>query len=249
MMDRRMTATIAAAVMGMLCLVPLAADDASAEHLTDRISDKYIAMAEFDIPYGEIWAGDNSTLYMLKGSENHELMEAYLKDPRNGPSVDSDDRNILSSHAGEKVCIYEYTNYLSGSITFMGTTLDAKTVLEPYNLENRMTGDPEDVVKINVHSIDYSNGTSTSMYYIAKNGSAWQYSYTDIQISFAIEEDTAYSIKLNNQNYALYATIDYDLTVSKPNGSATAFAAICMVLSAATIALLVFAAIKPRWSR
>ncbi len=248
-MDRRMTATIAAAVMGMLCLMPLAADNASAEHLTDRISDKYIAMAEFDIPDGEIWTDDIDAFYMLKGSENHELMETYLKDPRNGPSIDSDDRNILSSHAGEKVCIYGYSDYLSGSITFMGTTLDAKTVLEPYNLENRMTGDPEDVVKINVHSIDYSNGTSTSVYYIVKNGSTWQYSYTDIQVSFAIEKDTAYTIELNSPNNALYATIDYDLTVSKPNGSATAFAAICMVLSAATIALLVFAAIKPRWSR
>ena len=61
---------------------------------------------------------------------------------------------------------------------------------------------------------------------------------------------TSYVIGLDDNSAPLY--IDVTLTVtgdSEPNGSATMFAAICFVIAALTIALLAYAAMKPKWAK
>ncbi|MDO5852541.1 MAG: hypothetical protein Q4Q62_00445 [Thermoplasmata archaeon] len=58
--------------------------------------------------------------------------------------------------------------------------------------------------------------------------------------------------------YGNFAAIsDVDLTVRRgefmgllgPNGSATAFAAVCFVIAALAIGLIAFASLKPKWSK
>lgn len=245
-MDKRIFATIAVLVMGIVCLAPVVADDVSAEQRTDRISDVYVAKAEFvinTVPSSK----EYHTLYMVDGSDNHKAIEAYLKDPQNASYDLEDDFDELRNHMYEKLWVYEYRDSRVWSISYGSQHADATVMLEPYNLEKIIVGDPKDVIKIRVINFIGNDGTDFYDLYFFKNKDI-SYHYTKSTFSFEVEANSEYKILTRNGN-ALYYTIEYDLNVEKPNGSPNAFAAICIAISALTIALLVAAALKPKWSK
>ena len=245
-MDKRIFAAVAVLAMGLVCLAPVIADDVSAEQRTDRISDVYVVKAEFvidTIPSSK----EYHRLYMVDGSDNHKAIEAYLKDPQNVSYDLKDDFNELRNHMYEKLWVYEYREDRVWDISYGSQHAYTTVVLEPYNLEKKIVGDPKDVIKLKVLSFTGNDGTDFGDFYFFKNEDrSWH--YTKSTFSFEVEAGSEYRILTRNGS-ALYYTIEYDLNVEKPNGSPNAFAAICIAISALTIALLVASALKPKWSK
>lgn len=245
-MDRRIFAAVAVLVMGIVCLAPVISDDASAESRTDRISEAYVVKAEFTID-SVLSSKDYLTLYMVDGSDNHKALEAYLKDPQSASFDLKDDFNDLRNHLNEKVWVYQYRDSKTDYLSYGSKWAEATLVLEPFNLEKRIVGDAHDVAKVKINSFVGNDGTEFGDFYFYKNDDRSWYQ-TETTFSFEIEADTEYRVTTRNGD-ALYYTVEYDLDISKPNGSPNMFAAICIAISALTIALLVASALKPKWSK
>ncbi len=245
-MDNRIVAAIAVLVMGAVCLAPIVSDDVSAENHEERISEMYVAKAEFTI---DVILSTRSSydLYMIEGSANHKAIEAYLKDPQNASYDMKDDFNDLRNHMGEKVWVYEYRPFTIDNIAYGSEWARSTAMLSPYNLEKVIVGNPHDVAKLKVNSLIGNEGREFDDYYFYKNED-YSWNTTGTTMSFEIEADTEYRITTRNGD-SLYYTIEFDLDVSTPNGSPNAFAAICIAISILTISLLVAAALKPKWSK
>ena len=245
-MDRRIFAAVAVLVMGIVCLAPVVSDDSSAESGTCRISESYMVKAEFTIDSIQS-SRDYHTLYMVDGSDNHKAIEAYLKDPQNASFDMKDDFDDLKNHPLETLWVYEYGDSKTSYLSYGSQWAEATLVLKPFNLEKRIVGDAHDVIKMKIKSLVGNDGTKFDDFYFYKNDDRSWY-MTGTTFSFEVEADTEYRATTRNGN-ALYYTVEYDLDISKPNGSPNAFAAICIAISALTIALLVAAALKPKWSK
>ena len=59
----------------------------------------------------------------------------------------------------------------------------------------------------------------------------------------------SYSIRPTWSDDQLYWDLGYDVEVRSPNGSATIFAAVCIIISALTIITMAVAVMKPRWAK
>lgn len=254
-MNGKIAALVAVAVFGLVCLAPAVSDEVSAEKYDIRISTVYIYQADFVITDTDAELYDFYT-YLIDGSEKHAVMEAYLKDPRNAALPTGDDRSLLSAaeNIGKTLHIYRVFSQDSGiSLEYNYEWKDGVLRLSPYNVEDIFKGDVEDVVKLRINSITDSTGKKIegAGTYVYPKGTSQTYNYIMIgtTVKFVVDKDTSFFIKPEWNSTSLCYNIDFDLEIQKPSGSATTFMAVCFVISAITIALLAFGALKPKWSK
>ncbi len=250
-MNGKIAALVAVAVFGLVCLAPMVADDSSAETYERRVSTTYVYQADFEIVNtGDL---DDTYLYMIDGSLNHAAMEAYLKDPRNTAPPTGDDRSQLRNNIGETVHVYKATSWNNELIYYGDDMVSGTLRLEPYNISDLFKGDVEDVVKLKINSVTDNTGKELEdeYLYIYTRGLSESYSiiYVGKTVKYVIGEDSSFFIRPEWSSTTLCYNLDFDLEILKPSGSATAFMAACFVISAITIALLAFGALKPKWSK
>ena len=252
-MNGKIAALVAVAVFGLVCLAPMVADDSSAETYKVRVSSMYIYQADFEIVvgYSEL---NEYCLYMIDGSDNHAAMLEYIKNPQTAAPPADDDSAQLIYHPGETVHVYRPYSWGDGVSVYYGGEVKEMTIcLNPYNVANLFKGDVEDIVKLRINSITDSAGKEIERNgtYIYPRGTSEMYSYVNIGTTtkFVIEKDSSFFIRPEWNGSSLYYNIDMDLEILKPNGSATTFMAVCFVISAITIALLAYGALKPKWSK
>ena len=75
------------------------------------------------------------------------------------------------------------------------------------------------------------------------------YLFIDRAYKFVWSDGDSYSIRPTWSDDQLYWDLEYDVEVRSPNGSATAFAAVCIIISALTIITMAVAILKPRWAK
>ncbi len=250
-MDRKIAAMMAIAVFGLACFVPLATDDVSAETYNVRISNMYVMHAQTQITDTIPDSFEEQYLYFVEDSPNHSKMLAYLSDPQKNAAPSGDDRASLEDNEGKVLHIYRFERNEIQSIYYQ-SWLKVDTVLKPYNISKLFEGDPDDVVTLKVRSMTDNTGKSVEdgycLYTKGENG-GYSFTYLGTQKKIVIEKDSSFLIAPYWADDALCYDLDLELEISKPNGSATTFMAICFIISAITIALLAVAALKPKWSK
>ncbi len=250
-MDRKITALMAIAVFGLACFIPLATDDASAETYNVRVSNMYVMHAQTQITNVIPDSFEEQYLYFIEDSSNYNKMQAYLSNPQKNAAPSGDDRSSLKDNMGKMLHIYRFERNNILSIYYL-SWLDVDTVLKPYNISQLFEGDPDDVITLKVRSMTDNTGKSVSdgfcLYTKGENG-GYSFTYLGTQKKIVIEKDSSFLIAPYWADDALCYDLDLELEISKPNGSATTFMAICFIISAITIALLAVAALKPKWSK
>lgn len=250
-MDGRIAALVAVAMFGLVCLAPAIAEDSSAKTCDVRLSTAYIYTADFEINDATV---DDDNLYMIDGSANHAAMTAYLKDPQNAAPPTGDDRSQLKANVGKTVHVYEVWRWDNDpSVNYGDQWKNGTLCLKPYNVEKFFEGDVEDVVKLRINSVtDYTGKKLNEDHvYVYPKGAdeSYKYVYTGTTVKFVLEKDSSFYIKPQWSDVSLCYNLNLDIEISKPNGSATTFMAVCFVISAVTIALLAYGALKPKWSK
>ncbi|TQS85477.1 MAG: hypothetical protein A3208_02935 [Candidatus Methanoprimaticola hominis] len=251
-MNGRKMVLIAVAIMGLVCFAPLIAEDSSAETVDTRISSMYVFEAKTTIRADAIPAErDYFTYYMIEGGSNWKGMTEYLKDPQNSPGVNGDDFGVLKDNVGKTVHLYGMRNYSDNEYLWFGNySFPCTKVLDPYNIP-RIVADKDDVVRIEVGSATSNEGVERDGVYLYRHGtdSGYDYLFLDRAYRFVWSDGDSYSIRPTWSDDQLYWDLEYDVEVRSPNGSATAFAAVCMIISALTIITMVVAVMKPRWAK
>ena len=113
-MDRRIATIAVIAVMMALCMSPVFADESDADSTT-RVSEAYVykatAIAEAN---PEHISSGNISMIFIDGSENDQMMDAYLADPENmSISVIDDDRDALGLLTEDTpINLYRFQSYL-----------------------------------------------------------------------------------------------------------------------------------------
>lgn len=250
-MNGKIAALVAVAVFGLVCLAPLVSEDSSAETYERRVSTTYVYQADFDIVNtGNL---DDTYLYMIDGSSNHAAIEAYLKDPRNTAPPTGDDRSQLKDNIGGTVHVYKAVSWNNDVIDYGNGWKSGTLRLSPYNVSDLFKGDVEDLVKLRINSVTDSTGKKLEdeSLYIYTRGLSESYNniYVGTTAKYVIEKDSSFFIRPEWSSTTLCYNLEFDLEILKPNGSATTFMAVCFVISAITIALLAFGALKPKWSK
>lgn len=259
-------AAIAMALVVTVCLIPAAADDSDADGTDTHRIGAYLFGGELTVPEDIGYYLEPETLfnddfiYLIEGSENYERMMEYIDDvtdddPSNDRdvSITSDDRAMVTSHPGETmlVCCTDTIEWYR-SVYFADQSTEALLLAEPYG-ELTYTVKQGDTLSIGVDRIDAVFGTPNPhiAYWPSEYGSYYgKPIYAGQTEEIHTVSTTSYVIGLDDSSAPLY--IDVTLTVtgdSEPNGSATMFAAICFVIAALTIALLAYAAMKPKWAK
>lgn len=123
-------------------------------------------------------------------------------------------------------------------------------VLDPYNIP-AIEADEDDVVRIDIESAISNEGMERKGVYLYRHGTDSRYDYLFINraYKFVWSDGDSYSIRPTWSDDQLYWDLEYDVEVRSPNGSATMFAAVCIIISALTIITMAVAVMKPRWAK
>lgn len=250
-MNRKAIAAAAVFAMLVICAAPLAAGDAdAAETREGRVSDMYIWGGSTTIPENPSYY--NSVLFFVEGSENHAKMLAYLEDPTS-VSITEDDKSILYQNVGKTAYVYEALWYSTSSnwVSVFGSTVYLELILEPYNNTNFIATSGS-TVTLEITSITTQSGEDTEID-LVNLGSQYTVDTIDVgsEYSFKVSSTGTYAFEYNGyDNRDLYIDLTYTVEGdSVPSGSATVFAAICFIIAAITVALVVLASMKPKWSK
>lgn len=257
-MDRRIIA-IAAVIAAVICIVPPLGEDASAESRTDRTSMAYLYEGEASaVDVSDLYDLGNNVYYMLDGSANHISMRSYIDDPEHRASVSGDDRSRLGSNIGAVMHVYCLFYMDQGStydlqLTY-GRTVSCAKVLDPYYITiEGETGDAADLTFRSSSSSDSGDYNYSYAYLVTTDSEGEESRYDlekDARHVFEIRDGETYRLMpADSWSDALYIEMTYDIEIRSPSGSATVFAAVCIVLAAVAIGILAYAARKPSWSK
>lgn len=250
-MDRKMLVIALIAVLGITVLVPIVSDDSSAmTEMKGRTSIAYISSAETTVPAN--YTISTNTLYMLHGSENQIAMEEYLRDPQNSAPVEDDDRDlVMKSEQGTPIDIYVISRNNYAESTWLGNnTIQLTPRLAPYVID--VDAEAGDVVKIKIVEAGGNFSDYINVISFVKDGpnpSSSNYSVGGIYTTEMDDDEKLYMTVVWMRDNDIYVDVEYTISVSAPNGSATLFAAACIVISALAIIILVVATMKPKWAK
>ena len=249
MMGTTKTAFVVA-LMCVICLSPLAFDDSDADESL-RMSDNYLYKATVVLEPGEdIWTM-GSYFVTKEGSPNDQLMDRYLQDPTDTSiSLSEDDQWELGyGHITEPTTVnvymsggnYLYNDYFNG----WGHVAKWNRVLEPYN-DDRLTFFVKagDRFELTATLVD-NTGRPTDYVYIYDGVNS---NYFDGH--FEKQYDASSTVRLSLDGSTLYYDVTYTASgYSLPNGSPTMFVAICAGITVVVLGILVYAGLKPKWSK
>lgn len=252
-MNRNTVVATVLAVIVLACLAPVAADEADADTtVTLKISDKYVYAGTFVMPDGEYYM-QYSTMMFIDGSEGHRQMEAYIADPLNNSIPEIDDEVWLRTGDYAGTLVHAYTSQSTDDYPDMNTyagTIKGDIVLEPFGENLEIAVRPGEDIRVSLISSSDESGNEIDLY-ISHNGMTDSLSAGSTFYD-APKSLTTYSIGVGQYIYTNDLIYIYEISYeggSEPNGSATMFAAICFVIAALTIGILVYAAMKPKWAK
>lgn len=260
MNNMRLVSLSVVAIIAMACILPLTFDESDADS-TERISTQYVYRAQFELEFPEGFEVDNPygqdyedwlsswELYFIDGSTNDQAMERYLEDPLEN-SVQSDDRSILENYpAGTPINIYVFFSGDGGQqtrIDYFSQYEYGEKVLEPYGGLSFFVkaGDTFSLEIISIEGIPEDRHPSVRVWY--------DNFYEDIssELEFTHEFTKSGEVNVELNTSSLYTDVVYDVSgESSPNGSATAYIIICALVTIVVLAILVYVARKPGWSK
>lgn len=249
------TASVAVlAIVAIACLVPLTSESSDADTTaTIKISDQYVYYGTFVMPEGEFYFGIGDQFMFLDGSEGYEQMQAYIRDPLNNDAPDTDQTDEINSgkHAGELIHAYSWQN--SDDYPYINTydgLIIGRIVLEPYGENLEITVRPGDTFTLTLLSSTTEDGGERDLYVNTYGNQS------ELSVGSTFTRDvsslTTFSVGLGQYTFYNDLYVEYTFSYdggSVPNGSATVFAAICIIIAALVVAALVVAALKPKWSK
>ena len=246
-MDRRIATIAVIAVMMTLCMSPVFADESDADSTT-RVSEAYVykatAIAEAN---PEHISSGNISMIFIDGSENDQMMDAYLADPENmSISVIDDDRDALGLLTEDTpINLYRFQSYVGyASMSYNNKELDSELVLEPYMDGMTFFVKAGDRFELTATLVD-NTGRPTDYVYIYDGVNS---NYFDGH--FEKQYDTSSTVRLSLDGSTLYYDVTYTASgYSLPNGSPTMFVAICAGITVVVLGILVYAGLKPKWSK
>lgn len=253
-MNKMRATTIAAAIAILsVCLAPMIVEESDAA-TTTRISENYLYHAQFIKKDNGEWYEDwyiDDYLYYIEGSEEDQQMDRYISDPLKYNIPSTDNREELNTRpAGTSVNVYAYNNYYydgyTMTISYNNQNQSAEKIMDPYGgISFFVTAG--DTLEIRINSITPSNGDTIPRAYVVVD---YYYNYIDPEFSHHYAISTEVDVGFENTYRTLYFDVSYDAGgMSSPNGSATLYVVICAVITILVLAILVFASIKPKWSK
>lgn len=253
----RTTTIIAIAVLLALCvapMIPAEESDADSDSGSFRMNDYYLYRATIQLDPGDYVGSYISTYWIYKdGSLNDAAMEAYLRDPTNQSiSVPGDDQEEIRGEVEEAITINAYMSTNSGNLYndmfyYGGHTARWQLVQEPYNSADLtyfvLAGD---TFRINMSIVD--NEGRTYSYRVA-----YEYDSQSVNgesFSRTMDASTTVTVSYGGSGNGLYYDVTYSASgFTEPNGSPIVYVAICAVITIAILAVLIYAGMKPKWSK
>lgn len=247
-MNRKNMTFAIIAVFAIISIAPLLSEDSSAmTEKTGRASTMYITSGSTTVPENFEPTRDD-VYYMIRGSEKQIAMELYLHDHENATPLEGDDREELQNKAGAPMDIYVVSrngNMHSLWIGDRGVTLSDR--LGPYGIT--IYTEPNDVVKIKTKEAKGVFGDSIWYIDFTKNGELDSVYNVGSIYRTEMKEGGPITMNVRWLDNDLYANVVYEIDVSSPNGSATQFAAVCIIIAALAAILMVVAVMKPKWAK
>lgn len=224
------------------CVVPALSDDSDAADTT-RTSVFYIYEAK--ITYNGVHY--TAVIYFNEGSENHNKFLQYLENPTGSSYAGETD----SPSRGSECIAYYLSTSESDTYYINGEYVTGKLVQEPYG-NSILSVKSGDDLKVTVNSATNDEGESVSCY-LYKYGSLYSKVLTlttGTEVSMNATVTSTYVIWVDSPYTTVFLDVSFTASgQSVPNGSATAFAAVCFVIAALAIGLIAFASLKPKWSK
>ena len=234
-------AIIAVAIMMAVCVVPAMCDDYDGA-TTQRTSN-------YDIYEGKFWKEPNTYLgyiynyYFKEDSDNHKAMKAYIADPLNNNVTSDDNDSTMGSYSGW-VYVYVTRNYEGTNNVRVAYDYycDLHKVLDAYGKLTFFVKAGQ-TVKMSIESIS-DEGEDAKPYIYPTTGQ--EYLSTNFEKHFT----ASFNMLVYFDNAKLYADSTYEISgISEPNGSATAYFVFCAIVTVLVLAILAYAALKPKWSK
>lgn len=252
----RTVAAIGAAIIIAMCLVPLMpADSSEADSGGDsyRMSSYYLYRATVTLD-----PGDYVDLYMgsywcvSEGSVNDAAMDAHIRDPTDQSiRFTQDDQEEIHGLVEETTTVHIYchggSSLYNPTVYYCGHIGYWEMVMEPYNTDDLTyfvkSGDTFD---LRMTVLDNEGRTAS---FNVLNG----YDSTHVddgRFTLTPSSSTMVTVEFENSVNDLYYDVTYEASgFSSPNGSPMVYVAICAVVTVAILALLVYAGMRPKWSK
>lgn len=245
------------ALIAVACFMPMVFDESDA-YSSERIATRYVYCAQFELEFPdymseyddyEDWLNDWN-MYFVDGSTNDQAMDRYLKDPLHN-SLTGDDRSIMENYPeGTPINIYsfeysynpDYPQY----INYFSQTEESTKVLDPYGALSFFVK-AGDTFSLDIISLDDPLDHQDESVSIS-----YDTFYTDLRSDLSYEHEFTKSVEIHVKLYSdsVYTDVVYDVSgASQPNGSATAYIAVCALVTVAVLLLLIYFGRKPGWSK
>ena len=246
-MNLRTTLTVAAVALMISCCIPIVTDGSDAAE-KQRTSNLYIYEGTFEkTTDAPIYP---SFLCFIDDSPDHEMMKRYLADPTNASvSIDdsADREKIMTSGWTGTVHVYRWYSYNYGDSYEDDVSNDGHIVLtkvlDPYGSLVFFVK-AGDTIRISMTATDYKGAKVIPFIYTTVG-----ISYINPDLEYECLKPTEVVIKFQADS-PLYIDVTYDVRGnSMPNGSATAYVSICAAITIMVLAIMIFASLKPRWSK
>ena len=246
-MNGRIVSAVIVAVLIAMCVAPVLADESDGETET-RVSGAYVYKATAVLeanPHSISLL--NIDMVFIDGSENDRMMDAYLADPGNmSISVIEDDSDDISRVTEDTpVNLYRFQSYTGYTgMSFNDVYLDPEVVLEPYAGGMTFFVRAGDTFELTASITDNRGHPSGYMYLYDGINS------TDFDGHFEKTYDANTTVRLSVDGNTLYFDVTYTASgYSLPNGSPTVFVAVCAGITVVVLGILVYAGLKPKWSK
>lgn len=250
MISNKTVASIAVAIMMCVCIAPAMMEGSDGATVI-RSADKNVYEGMYEKKSGTALYSYYGTLYFIEGSDNHKAMEAYIADPTNQDNkVPQDDRQAIQWDRQWEgtVHVYSWKYGIGEGKNAVGRTddtdivIDMKKAVDAYGKISFFVK-AGDTVKISMTATNNS-GEDAKPYFTDSD-------YTKVSLSaYEKQFKTSFNIVIYFDNDGLYSDVSYDVSgISQPNGSATAYFVFCAIVTVLVLAILAYAALKPKWSK
>ncbi len=249
-MERRTLSIVAVLLASMMLAVPLASEDSDATGSGRAFIGSMVYHTEFVVP-DETWYHNMQIIVVLDGSEKHRAIEEFIEDPL-GSDLSSEPSDDITDKTGSKAHIYQFTtdilSWIDVDIGSNTYTLRIEGIIPEHTGFQMKAGD---TVRFTLVSGITNTGQSLGCSITPSNGGEATSVVVGGTVEITAPGTMSYILMPDSYPYdAVYVDFVYEIEGnSTPNGSATLFAAVCFVVAALTIVLLVLGAIPPRWSK
>lgn len=246
-MTNKLTALAVVAVFCIVCAAPIVSEESDGT-TSVRVSEDYLLYAPFIVEPGEGFGYSSELIIMRDGSSNDQLMDRYLTNPDDmSIRITSDDRDDLYNLTGPTTFnVYKIYPNNNSDIWFNGYYQEGTVVLDPYNTDQiSFFVKAGDTFDIDVQVTSNTGEVKTPRIEMLSSMMTFELDALPItmNVSTTLHLDLGYDDDL-------YYDVSYNATgYSAPNGSPAVYFIVCAAITILVLAILVYAGIKPKWSK